>query len=144
MSNDYNHAEAFALMKYVSDDGTERELIWNSRDGVTPFTTTCIHGDKTMTHVGWRNDVCNPDYVPLVGSRVWVDMTPEIATEHATRYVDRFWNGKPPMSGSFDTREEAINFFIKQWTSQPGNPASIVVTEEWLTQYKADKSISRQ
>lgn len=35
-SNPYQHAEAFCLMQYASKDGSEREIVWNSRDGVTP------------------------------------------------------------------------------------------------------------
>jgi hypothetical protein len=33
----FQHKEAFMLMRYVSDGGTDEKLIWNSRDGVTPF-----------------------------------------------------------------------------------------------------------
>jgi hypothetical protein len=33
----FQHREAFMLMKYVSEGGTDVKLIWNSRDGVTPF-----------------------------------------------------------------------------------------------------------
>jgi hypothetical protein len=32
------HKEAFMLMLYRSEGGTDEKLIWNSRDGVTPFT----------------------------------------------------------------------------------------------------------
>jgi hypothetical protein len=31
----HNHPEAFMLMEYVSEDGSETEVLWNSRDGVT-------------------------------------------------------------------------------------------------------------
>lgn len=33
----FQHREAFMLMRYVSEGGTDVKLIWNSRDGVTPF-----------------------------------------------------------------------------------------------------------
>lgn len=33
----FQHAEAFMLMQYTSKGGTDTKLIWNSRDGVTPF-----------------------------------------------------------------------------------------------------------
>lgn len=36
----FQHAEAFMLMRYVSDDKSRELLIWNGRDGVTPFGLT--------------------------------------------------------------------------------------------------------
>lgn len=76
----YQHAEAFCLMKYTSDDGTEEEIIWNSRDGVTPFVITLRSG-KTAMHRDWGADQCVPDYKPLPGSRMFVDLTEERARE---------------------------------------------------------------
>lgn len=35
-----NHKEAYLLMNYRCECG-HHELIWNSRDGVTPFTLSC-------------------------------------------------------------------------------------------------------
>jgi hypothetical protein len=43
------HAEAFKLMKYVSEGGTETLMIWNSRDGVTPFV--CYVRNLKFQHV---------------------------------------------------------------------------------------------
>jgi len=36
----HRHVEAFCLMHYACDCG-HHEVIWNSRDGVTPFTAPC-------------------------------------------------------------------------------------------------------
>lgn len=53
IANQFKHREAFALMTYVQQDvpeGVAGEVIyvWNSRDGVTPFT---LHiGDKKFQH----------------------------------------------------------------------------------------------
>jgi hypothetical protein len=96
---DYQHAEAFCLMKYRSNDGTEEELIWNSRDGVTPFAITLRSG-KRATHVDWQNDQRMPDYQPPAGSRMFVDLTPERARELAERDADMY-----PQHGS---RKRAI------------------------------------
>lgn len=53
IANQFQHREAFSLMTYVQQDvpeGVAGEVIyvWNSRDGVTPFT---LHiGDKKFQH----------------------------------------------------------------------------------------------
>lgn len=44
----FQHREAFMLMRYVSTGGTDVKLVWNSRDGVTPFS---MHiGGMEYTH----------------------------------------------------------------------------------------------
>jgi hypothetical protein len=109
---DYQHAEAFCLMKYRSDDGTEEELIWNSRDGVTPFTITLRSG-KRATHADWQNDRRLPDYQPPAGSRIFVDLTPERAREIAERNVDIY-----PQYGN---RKRAVEELAADYL-QPGTP----------------------
>lgn len=64
----YQHAEAFCLMTYRADDGSEEEVIWNSRDGVTPFTVRLLSG-KTATHVNWAADRAVPDHRLKHGER---------------------------------------------------------------------------
>jgi hypothetical protein len=85
----YKHAEAFCLMTYRSDDGTESEVLWNSRDGVTPFVITLLSG-KTAMHVDWNRDQRVLDYVPPAGSRIFVDLTLERAREQAERNLARW------------------------------------------------------
>lgn len=85
----YKHAEAFCLMTYQADDGSESEVVWNSRDGVTPFVIPLRSG-KTATHVNWRGDVRTPDYAPPAGSRIFVDLTMERALEQARRNLARW------------------------------------------------------
>lgn len=85
----YNHREAYCLMKYRSDDGTEEEIIWNSRDGVTPFTLTLRSG-KIATHVDWQLDRRVPDYVPKSGERIFIDLTKERAMELAARHLENW------------------------------------------------------
>jgi len=89
MKKKYNHGEAFCLMKYQSDDGTEQEIIWNSRDGVTPMVITMKSG-KTGTHVDWYNDKCVPDHVPSPGDRIFIDLTEEKALEIAMKNLKRW------------------------------------------------------
>ena len=82
------------VMTYQSDDGSEREQVWNSRDGVTPFVMRLRSG-KQATHVEWGDDRRMPeDWRPPAGMRVWVDLTAERAREHAGRAYDS-WVADP-------------------------------------------------
>ena len=40
-NEEYKHAEAFCLMKYRCEKCGQAEVVWNSRDGVTPFIINC-------------------------------------------------------------------------------------------------------
>lgn len=129
MKYQLRHREAFCLMKYATEDGSEVEWLWNSRDGVTPF---CIHnraGDKLMNHVHFEFDVRHIFYRPLPGERIFVDLTPEIARQWAERKVEQFWNHpEHSISGRFESREQAIAEFAQEYL-KPGAPAVVVVGE---------------
>lgn len=86
MSNSYG--DAFLRMLYRSDDGTEEEWIWNSRDGVTPFTV-CLRSGKTAMHVDWDRDQYLPDYKPQPGERIFVTLTYERAKAIAERQATK-------------------------------------------------------
>ena len=62
----YNHAEAFCIMKYHCEKCGKEELLWNSRDGVTPFIIGCSDEDCDghMQHADWHMDRCIPEYKP--------------------------------------------------------------------------------
>lgn len=128
----YQHAEAYCLMLYRSDDATETELIWNSRDGVTPLTITLRSG-KPAVHAHWQADRRAVDYRPLTGSRIFVDLTPERARQLAERNVDA-WLDDPDMSGQlmtqFGGREPAIATLAEEYLRMPGTPDLIEVTAE--------------
>lgn len=83
----HRHGEAFCLMWYACSCG-HQERIWNSRDGVTPFCTTCPSCGSpkdlgSLTHVRWPEDTYAPDHKPTAGQRQWVDMTREAAEVYA-------------------------------------------------------------
>ena len=79
----YAHAEAFCIMWYSCPCG-HRERMWNSRDGVTPFNTSCPScGGIDFAHSNFDADVHSRDHKPHPGQRVWVDMTPERARVRA-------------------------------------------------------------
>ncbi len=84
----YKHAEAFCLMHYKCEKCGNIEILWNSRDGVTPFIISCTCGGQ-MFHIMWQFDKCVPDFKPEKGQRIFVDMTKEHAEKIAKEIVER-------------------------------------------------------
>jgi hypothetical protein len=118
----HGHAEAFKLMTYRSDDGTESETIWNSRDGVTPFVITLRSG-KQATHVDWQNDRYAPDHKPAPGDRIFVDLTRERALEFARANLERY-----AQTGADMAKAPSAEHLADDWFSRPGAPDLIEVT----------------
>lgn len=138
-----NHPEAFKLMQYATDDGTEFEIIWNSRDGVTPFCVLSKSG-KEMTHVNWDKDVMTPiNYKPGPGNRMFVDATESLLRDKAWAYVDKYWKGdgtamNPGMQNIFQgkSRKAVVEYFLKEWT-KPGSPCLVTLQADGT--YKVDE-----
>jgi hypothetical protein len=104
----YQHVEAFCLMHYACKCG-HQEVMWNSRDGVTPFTTRCPScGQPELTHT-MRGMQRRPDHTPHKGQRVWIDMTRERAEQFARQRLNVM--GVTPENdapGMFETRVKRI------------------------------------
>ena len=112
----YNHAEAFCLMKYASDDGSVSEILWNSRDGVTPFSIISKNGRKRMEHVDWNDDECVPDFKPPSGMRVFIDATLELVTPKLNEYVDRIWDDVNwPASKVYANKQACFDSLLPDW-----------------------------
>lgn len=120
----YAHAEAFCVMCYRSDDGTETEFVWNSRDGVTPFVITLRSG-KPATHADWDRDQRMPeDWTPPPGMRRFTDLTRARARELAARQWDT-WAADPAAArhlARLGDRDQAITDLAASYLSQPGAP----------------------
>jgi len=83
------HVEAFCLMRYecagLKVEGGLRgarpkgcghhEIIWNSRDGVTPFITQCPSCGGDLLHAYFASDKYALDHKPHRGQRIWRDGT---------------------------------------------------------------------
>lgn len=112
-------------MLYISDDNQEREVVWNSRDGVTPFVITLRSG-KSARHVSWLLDTfVHPDLGWALPMRKFVDMTPALARDHAEAYVEKYWNhSQYPMKMVYRTKQEAIEKLVRSW-SEPGAPTLV-------------------
>jgi len=116
----FQHPEAYCLMQYQADDGSETEVIWNSRDGVTPFSVTLRSG-KPATHIRWSEDVrVSRLMADALGVRRFADHTEETARRAAVEYVDRLWDHPTyPMSRAFLTKEHAVTQFTADFVGGP-------------------------
>lgn len=106
----YKHVEAYCLMQYRCEDCRYEETIWNSRDGVTPFTVTCDKCGGIMQHVNWGRDCRKVNHKPGLGDRVFVDVTEDNIKEVAEEYTN-----KAIRFGRFKAlnKEEILDIFIK-------------------------------
>lgn len=82
----YKHAEAFMHMNYVSKDGSHI-IIWNSRDGVTPFIIM-LEG-KEYQHTDWKQDKRDVDYKPKPGDYIFRTVTREDLLEELPKYIEK-------------------------------------------------------
>lgn len=83
------HKEAYAIMNYRCECG-HHELVWNSRDGVTPFCIPCpvCKDGMGMCHVDFKLDRFSIRYQVPKGHRYFATMTMERARFLAARNVD--------------------------------------------------------
>ncbi len=106
----------------------ESELLWNSRNGVTPFCIRTRDGQGEMQHFGRDQPV--PGHRPAAGDRIFVDCKPEDALEHAEKLVAEGWDHPEyPLSRSYDRREDAVRSFAMGTYESGIQPRVVVVTE---------------
>lgn len=118
----HKHAEAFMLMTYASDDGRIREVLWNSRDGVTPFIIGSKDQKTDLVHKDWHNDVYAPDHKLEPGQRYFVDATENLVKKELLAYIDKWWSDWTfPMHKMFASKEEAYTKLLEGWLP-PGAP----------------------
>lgn len=137
------NGDAFMLFRYEGPGG-RREWVWNSRDGVTPFCIPSADGQAELQHANWHLDRYAPYYVPPVGSRIFVDLTEDLARPLAVKYVEKNWDREDyPMKDHpvFQPlgKEGAVEYVIKTWISDWGGhaPHPVVVTEALHAQFRA-------
>ena len=146
MKERYEHREAFCLMTYRGELTGRTELLWNSRDGVTPFIIPSADREESMTHVDFASDRRVPTYVPAIGMRVFVTMTRERAAEHARRIVERDWAS---MREHFGSHDRAIAVIERSCYGEDGmegcSPDIIVVDEAFRARCQAafDEALKR-
>lgn len=86
----FKHSEAYKLMNYQCQECGHHEVLWNSRDGVTPFSINCskCNDPSGSVHIDWHSDRFSPFFRPTKGQRYFADMTRERARELANRNAD--------------------------------------------------------
>lgn len=120
----HRHVEAYCLMQYEDTVTGEIEIIWNSRDGVTPFVITSKNGNEAR-HINWNQDLYNKDYLPVPGERIFVDMTESLARESAEKLVEKNWNVIEAGDHFQDmSRQEIVDYYSE---FEPGQPCLITV-----------------
>lgn len=133
----HQHKEAFALMKYRADDHHLEEVLWNSRDGVTPFVLSMKDGSPG-THIDWRSDQYAPDHMPQVGDRIFIDLTVARAHEIAVEQAQVTWDKPTRVDLSYSVKDafespEAFAAMLLEGLLQEverGAPDVVEVTEE--------------
>lgn len=85
---EHRFVEAFKRMQYGCQGCGFRELIWNSRNGVTPFVINCRNCGGEARHVNWGQDEYCPDYKPQPGERIFRDGSPLEAEEIVKRRLE--------------------------------------------------------
>jgi len=83
------------LMLYECKVCGGREVLWNGRDGVTPFGVPCRNETcnehemgSPMLHIAWKLDKCAPAFKPWPGMRVFRDGTLEEARAIMRRRIE--------------------------------------------------------
>lgn len=115
-------------MQYEDEQRHTVEVLWNSRDGVTPFIVRSPDGQREMRHINWHRDTYAPHFKPQPGQRVFVTMTKERAEEVARQSVDRFWDHPQfPMRQRFESRELAVEQLTESYWNEGTAPTIAVV-----------------
>lgn len=129
-----NHREAFALMQYESAETPSpsvRRVVWNSRDGVTPFGFTDPTTGIGLTHVRWNEDRYAPDHTPDADQLVFVTEHPSL-DEFRTRarsMVERAPQYAPPPGPERDALIEQLATGMMTDCGEVGQPALITGRE---------------
>jgi hypothetical protein len=137
MTLKHQHAEAYMLMVYTSHDGAEQEVLWNSRDGVTPFMITGRSGEE-LAHRTRLADHYAPGHVPAVGDRIFVDLTLQRARVFAAAQIERLERGslagRRTLEEQYASREAAVEDWAQQMLVENGGgrPDILVVTAGYI------------
>lgn len=130
------HREAYALMRYESAETptpSVSRVVWNSRDGVTPFGFTDPETGIGLTHVRWHEDVRKPDHVPHPDQLVFITEWPTIEefTDRARRMIERAPQYAPPEGPDRDALVKQLAEGLMRDCGEHGQPA-VVTGRQYL------------
>lgn len=133
--SEFKHREAFAVMTYQCEGCQSLFRVWNSRDGVTPFSigSPCCQDGRTLArHVHFGLDFQRlelPTDMPIV--RVFIDMTKDKAQELAERRFEL--HGEKMMKKYPHLREIGKEALIqndaKSLFGEGANPCTLTTSE---------------
>jgi hypothetical protein len=115
MESKYKHAEAYCLMKYKCEKCRKTEILWNSRDGVTPFMINCEKCDGHMQHTDWNEDKRIINYIPKIGQRVFIDMPFDYYKIYCRVRAKMI---KENVEGNTDTLQKIYNNLITEYNKK--------------------------
>ncbi len=102
-----NAKEAYCYMTYQCDKCRRKEVIFNLRGEVTPFSLGCCDCDGMMSHIDWNRDrFMGKNHTPDEGTMVFINLTIERAYERAKRRVESTKGTKFELHG--DEKEEMV------------------------------------
>lgn len=127
---EYRHKEAFAVMHYASRDSAVNHIVWNSRDGVTPFGFT--RDGVEVFHVRWSDDRCLPHFRPLKHMLVFVTEHPSLdeCRADARRRVEGYPQAAPPEGPERDEFVDKLAKAIMLEHGEEGRP-KLITGAEW-------------
>lgn len=121
----YLHAEAYCLMTYECVKCGQREQIWNSRDGITPFFIRCAKCDGEAKHVeAQRLDRRYRDFKPQAGVRIFIDMPYAQAFDIALRRYEQMLQRQYPCDDM--PKDQFLRMILEG--VKPGDPALVLVS----------------
>lgn len=137
-------------MTYTSEDGSESETLWNSRDGVSPFIVSSPNTGRPLAHTNRGADRYAPAHTPKVGDRIFVDLTEQRARVFAARRVELILADpaqSPALQEEYETREMAVSDIATQMleTYGVGSPPDVLVVTagylEELARARAERAL---
>ena len=77
---------------------------------MTPMFIGCRNCDGEMGHINFQGDICDPDYFPKKGMRVFIDLPEHFREVFKRRAVELNWENPPGagMCDRFKTKQEAL------------------------------------
>lgn len=127
LSNKYDHQEAFCLMTYRCKQCLKEEVLWNSRDGVTPYIIRCQACGGESSHINFEKDKRELNYFPPSGSRVFVNLTHDRYLIYVRAKVQAFWEADHmSFRERFGSKEAAYEALSKSKMT-PGEPDIMVI-----------------
>jgi hypothetical protein len=122
----YLHAEAYCLMTYQCKTCLVKEILWNSRDGVTPFIISCRQCGEVAKHINFHLDARRRDFEPKPGMRIFTDLSHARAYDFALGAYERMLESEYRRDDV--TKEKFIRLILKDM--QLGDPGVVVVGED--------------